>query len=116
MYIGPDLSFCSGDYRTLQANNGFVKYLWNNGNTGNQLQIAKAGQYSVTGTTAEGCRASDTMMVLKVFDKPGLVFLLTPTCAPAPHQNCIPAPLHLTCGRMEVQQPLMKPALLENTG
>ena len=68
--LGPDQSFCAGDSLLLDAGAGFAQYLWNNGNTAQQLTVNTAGPHSVIGTTAEGCRSFDTLTVLNVYPLP----------------------------------------------
>jgi len=41
---------------TLVASTQFVTYLWNNGSTSRQVQIAQPGKYHVTMTDATGCK------------------------------------------------------------
>jgi gliding motility-associated-like protein len=68
--LGPDRRFCTGDSAQLNAGSGFVSYNWNGGQTAQQVTVKTAGQYSVTGTTAEGCKSADTIKVLEVFPLP----------------------------------------------
>lgn len=68
--LGADKSFCLGDSASLSAGNGFDRYLWNNGNTSQQITVFKTGTFSVMAVTAEGCKASDTLSVINVWDLP----------------------------------------------
>ncbi len=45
---------CAGDYANLIAQNGEA-YLWSDGSTDAQLQVAQSGTYTVTITNANGC-------------------------------------------------------------
>jgi gliding motility-associated-like protein len=68
--LGRDTSFCEGNLITLNAGAGFKSYLWNDGSKGEQLAANKAGNYSVTATTAEGCKSADSLRIINVFIKP----------------------------------------------
>lgn len=68
--LGADKSFCRGDSLLLDAGSGYALYLWNNGAALQQLTIFNAGSYSVTATTPQGCKASDTLVVLNVWNQP----------------------------------------------
>jgi hypothetical protein len=69
--LGADKSFCQGDSVVFDAGAGFVSYNWSTGISGPQLLAAHtAGEYSVVGTTEEGCRSYDTVKVLQVFPSP----------------------------------------------
>ncbi len=41
-------AFCAGDSVTLEANPGFVKYLWSTGATTQNIRIGEGGEYSVS--------------------------------------------------------------------
>lgn len=59
--IGAD--YCYGPY-TIQLwgqSNTPVNYLWNTGETTDSIVVDIAGDYIITGTTAAGCSASDTV-------------------------------------------------------
>jgi gliding motility-associated-like protein len=68
--LGPDLSFCRGESRILDPGAGFSSYQWNTGVSTQQLTVDKPGQYIITGTTNEGCKASDTLSVLHTWTLP----------------------------------------------
>jgi gliding motility-associated-like protein len=68
--LGADKSFCSGDSTVIDAGSGFAEYLWSSGSSYQTLTIFSSGSYSVIGTTSEGCRSSDTMRVLNVWQNP----------------------------------------------
>lgn len=80
IYLGNDTSFCEGAKVILDAGAGFASYQWSNSNSVQQQTITAAGNYSVIGTTAQGCRSYDTLKVLQVYpnpvvtlaDKPGI--------------------------------------------
>jgi hypothetical protein len=46
---------CSGGSITLTAPNGLNSYLWNTGNTSNNLVVSQSGNYSVSVTNSNGC-------------------------------------------------------------
>jgi hypothetical protein len=60
--LGADTSSCGGTV-TLDAGNAGANYLWNNATTLQQLNATVSGTYSVLVTTANGCKASDTVVV-----------------------------------------------------
>ena len=49
---------------------GFMQYQWNNGSTAQKISVYAAGAYSVIGTSAEGCRSFDTLIVTNVYPLP----------------------------------------------
>lgn len=53
---GP-LSFCEGGSVTLSAPAGFASYLWNTGQTSQQITVTIGGVYNVTVTDAFGCNS-----------------------------------------------------------
>ena len=62
--LGVDTTLiCDGTSETLDAGTGFASYLWSDGSTNQTLTANLAGTYSVTGTDANGCTASDSMVV-----------------------------------------------------
>jgi len=68
--LGNDKSFCQDDSAVFDAGTGFSNYVWNTGNT-SQFQIAKAaGSYSVLASTVDGCKSSDTVRVLSIYQNP----------------------------------------------
>ena len=68
--LGNDTSFCYGKSALLNAGAGFDKYQWNDGSSQQTLSVSKAGTFTVTGTTAEGCPSNDTLNVIKVWPLP----------------------------------------------
>lgn len=68
--LGGDVRFCAGDSVLFDAGTGFLSYLWSGGQTTRQIMAKAAGTYSVTGTTADGCKSSDTIRVLPVYPLP----------------------------------------------
>ncbi|GAA4748915.1 hypothetical protein GCM10023229_31940 [Flavisolibacter ginsenosidimutans] len=77
--FGPDVSLCSGDSLTLDAGVGFSTYHWNTGAVGQTLLVKSTGTYSVTGTTIDGCRSSDTLQILQMFPRPQVQLNKNPT-------------------------------------
>ena len=61
--LGADTTLiCAGTSKTLDAEiDG--SYLWSDGSTAQTLSATTAGTYTVTGTDANGCTASDSMMM-----------------------------------------------------
>ena len=62
--LGADTTLiCDGSTQTLDAGTGFTSYLWNDGSTSQTLSANTAGTYIVTGTDANGCTSSDSMVI-----------------------------------------------------
>ncbi len=61
--LGPDRTSCQGDVSEIQADSGFVSYLWSNGSQEPFLLVGTAGTFSVTVTDGNGCIASDSLDV-----------------------------------------------------
>ncbi|MDC3133894.1 hypothetical protein OA958_03555, partial [Bacteroidota bacterium] len=62
--LGADTTLiCDGTSETLDAGTGFDSYLWSDGSTNQTLSANLAGTYTVTGTDANGCSASDSMVI-----------------------------------------------------
>lgn len=68
--LGRDTSICKGDSITLIAGAGYATYQWSTGQLQQQVTVKAAGRYSVTATTAAGCRFSDTIALLSLYDLP----------------------------------------------
>jgi gliding motility-associated-like protein len=68
--LGADRRFCLGDSAVFAAGTGFATYLWSNGQSGHAIVVKTAGTYSVTASTAEGCKSRDTVQVLQVYALP----------------------------------------------
>lgn len=60
--LGDDLQLCPGETTTLTPGT-FASYMWSNGATDPQLPVNQTGTYSVTVSDAQGCAASDTVLV-----------------------------------------------------
>ena len=62
--LGADTTLiCAGTSETLDAGTGFASYLWSDGSAAQTLSASTAGTYTVTGTDANGCSASDSMVI-----------------------------------------------------
>jgi hypothetical protein len=61
--LGPDTLICPGNTYTINADPAFVSYLWNTGSTTSSITVNAAGNYWVTGTRANNCKATDTINV-----------------------------------------------------
>ena len=74
---GPDFSVCPGGTATLSGT-GAATYTWNNGVTnGVGFTLTSGGQYTVTGTDAFGCVATD-MVVLSITNVNAQVVFIDP--------------------------------------
>jgi gliding motility-associated-like protein len=56
--ITGDTVFCAGDSALLDAGAGYVKYVWNNGDTSRVIHPQAPGNYSVTVFDAGGCSSA----------------------------------------------------------
>ena len=61
--ISGENQFCPGNTATLDATPGFVSYAWTGGQTGSSIDVAQAGNYTVTVTDFFGCTATDVFGV-----------------------------------------------------
>ena len=62
--LGADTTLiCAGTSEILDAGTGFTSYLWSDGSTAQTLTVNTAGKYTVAGTDANGCTASDSMVI-----------------------------------------------------
>ncbi|WP_227873969.1 T9SS type B sorting domain-containing protein [Flavobacterium nackdongense] len=57
------VGLCSGLKTDLRVASGFSRYLWNTGETTEQITVSSAGNYSVTVTDANGCEATKKFTV-----------------------------------------------------
>jgi len=62
--LGPDMGFCEGDTLTLEVDEGYASYFWQDGTTNNVYQITKGGTYWVSVTNQDGCEGSDTVNIM----------------------------------------------------
>ena len=51
------------NFDTINGGSSSSSYLWSDGSTNPSLSITTAGTYSVTRTDANGCNASDSMVI-----------------------------------------------------
>lgn len=63
--LGIDTFYCATKPNLLKpiVSNNVINYLWNNATTKDTLRINSVGTYYVTGTTANGCSITDTIVV-----------------------------------------------------
>jgi hypothetical protein len=67
------VNFCEGDTASVDAGPGFLQYQWSNGTTESTLQTILPGTYLVSVTNMDGCKASDSLVL--VADTAPLVYL-----------------------------------------
>ena len=67
---GGALEFCFGGSVNLQASGGFASYAWSNGSTNQNIIATTAGNYTVTGTTSDGCSATSAVTSVTVNANP----------------------------------------------
>ncbi|WP_240410149.1 gliding motility-associated C-terminal domain-containing protein [Flavisolibacter nicotianae] len=70
--LGADQQFCNGDSAVLDAGAGFSSYAWNTGERTQKITARTKGNYSVVGTTANGCKSTDTLIVKDVWPLPSV--------------------------------------------
>lgn len=68
--LGADLTLLQGYLASLDAGSGFETYLWNTGETTQQITVSLQGIYSVTVTNANFCSGEDEIQ-LTVINSPG---------------------------------------------
>ncbi|MEO5990112.1 MAG: gliding motility-associated C-terminal domain-containing protein [Ferruginibacter sp.] len=68
--LGADKSICIKDSLLLNAGVGFTNYQWSINGASQQIYVHTTGQYTVIGTTLEGCKSYDTIKVLNNWPKP----------------------------------------------
>jgi gliding motility-associated-like protein len=62
--LGTDTSICKGDSLRITASQSFTHFLWNTGESTNQITIKQKGVYSIRATDINGCISSDTLEVI----------------------------------------------------
>jgi PKD repeat protein len=60
--LGPDSVLCPGDSLSLTVGSGYTNPLWSTGATGSSITVGQ-GTYFVNATDANGCTASDTVVI-----------------------------------------------------
>jgi Secretion system C-terminal sorting domain len=60
--LGPDIHVCQAS-ATLDAGPGYASYQWSTGATTQSIVVTTGGNYAVTVTAANGCSASDAIVV-----------------------------------------------------
>lgn len=60
-----DTVLCAGSFTTVQAPAGFAAYLWQDGSRNATLSSVRAGTYSVTVTSSDGCKATDDIQIFE---------------------------------------------------
>lgn len=95
--LADSLAFCAGDTLTIVpavTGNGPFDYKWSNGGLKDSLRVSAPGLYSITATSNQGCKSTDSIMVIKnelptilingqSFVKPGTKVILKATGAQA---------------------------------
>lgn len=62
--LGQDASFCIGDTLILDADSGYVDYVWNDNSTQQTLAVFATGTYFVTVKDSIGCEATDSINII----------------------------------------------------
>jgi gliding motility-associated-like protein len=68
--LGADTTFCRNDSVTISAASGFNSYLWNTGETSQQIVVKNKGLYHVSAQSPNGCITRDSLEVLNVYALP----------------------------------------------
>lgn len=66
---GGATTFCRGDSVLLSTNQA-DNYLWNTGQTGQQVTVYNSGNYSVTSFLNNGCSSNSSPVTVQVFENP----------------------------------------------
>ncbi len=83
IYLGRDTALCPGSAGvTLDAGPGMSTYQWQDGSTNQTFSTALSGTYFVDGHDANGCLASDTLIVLPYLPVPSGDFIKDTTMCP----------------------------------
>lgn len=61
--LGRDTSFCQSPVIQLSAHNNSLQYLWSNGSSSPQIEVALPGLYWCNATSANGCVFRDSIVV-----------------------------------------------------
>jgi gliding motility-associated-like protein len=94
--LGPDtMNFCNQNSGTVTAPAGFASYSWSTGSSTADITTSSEGWYFCTGTTVDGCFATDSVFVM--FGKAGIYQKDTIMCLGAsmrldayPRYDCSP--------------------------
>jgi gliding motility-associated-like protein len=68
--LGSDTSICRNDSVTIIAPSGFDSYVWNTGETSQQIVIRNKGLYHISAQAPNGCIARDSLEILNVYALP----------------------------------------------
>ena len=68
--LGNDTGLCFGKTIMLDAGTGFQNYLWNTGETTQQITVSQKNRYAVRATDISGCVSADTVEVINVYPNP----------------------------------------------
>jgi gliding motility-associated-like protein len=63
VFLGKDTLMCSGSTFTLDAGVGYIKYLWQDGNTSRWYSVSSPGIYSVFVENGNGCKGEDKIRI-----------------------------------------------------
>ncbi|WP_421920560.1 gliding motility-associated C-terminal domain-containing protein [Marinifilum sp.] len=66
--LGADYQLADAEIRTLDAGNAGADFLWSTGEVGQTIQVSTSNTYGVTVTNANGCSASDEIVITSVND------------------------------------------------
>ena len=79
--LGPDTTFCSGNFIGLQKGGAqVVSYLWSTGSTASSIPITVSGKYWLTVKSVNACSATDTILVTVLGSAPTGNFSFSSIC------------------------------------
>lgn len=90
--LGRDTSFCAESSILLSAPSSFSTFLWNTGETSQQISVSKPGDFRVLATTTEGCVSGDTLSVKAVYPLPVLALDKNPALCYGSNRSLDPGP------------------------
>lgn len=59
-----NITLCTDSNLNISVNSGFSSYLWNTGETTNEINVSSPGNYSIKVTNAKGCEATKNFNVI----------------------------------------------------
>lgn len=68
--LGPDRRICAGDTLLLNAGTGFMSYIWSTGAQTATIGAYQVGQYHVTATDNNNCKARDSFSIVQLIPLP----------------------------------------------
>lgn len=70
VHLDKNIQLCEGQTKTIDAGNGFLQYLWNDGTTAQSVDVSKPGTYTVAVNDAHGCESTDFTTINELLPLP----------------------------------------------